>query len=516
MNIHYISHATLLLEAGDLKIITDPWLIGPAYCGQWHLFPKPLNAGLADAADVILLSHGREDHLHDLTLWHMPKSARVFYPYGWYGGIKPYLSRRGFGSVCEAITGRAYRLDADTTVTYIANNLNGIVVIEHRGEVIVNVNDSLHACHPDVIDAFITAINERWPRIDLLFCGFGGGGYFPNAVHAPRKDDVEIAHLREQILLHNFCTIVHGLAPRVAVPFVADVALLAPWQRWINTTRFPREEIAGYYRSCFDDSPTAPRIIPMYSGDVLRDGVLAADSPYRERMIDGSLDHLIEEQYATEIAMREVPFFAPEWFAADLQRRITANIARRCRLFEPEQLEGLSFSVVLTDVAHNDHYNALIRDGTVTVERAEAPAPDCVLLLRTTSTILDYSISSDWGGDAITIGHGAEVFLFEAETAERGLDTVCMRLLMRHPTIARHMWREPIRAAKFLATNPITRAWAMQGIFHPARNERELIPHREWLLRTKQELYNACNLPRLDAERSSGIVSAGTDRHGHA
>jgi L-ascorbate metabolism protein UlaG (beta-lactamase superfamily) len=505
MNIHYVSHATLLIEAGSLTIVTDPWLAGPAYCGQWHLFPKPVNAGLADAADVILLSHGHEDHLHDLTLRHMPKRARVFYPYSWYGGITGYLNGRGFGDVQEAITDHTYQLDADTSVTYIANNLDSIVVVRHREEVLVNINDSLHAFHPNVIETFIEAIKLRWPRIDVLFCGFGGASYFPNAVHAPGKDDVEIAALREQLYVHNFCRIVQGLSPRVAVPFAADFALLAPWQRWINGTRFPRRMIDDYYRSCFDDSINRPRILPMYSGDVLRGVVLDESSPYRERMIDGSLDHLLAEQYATEIAMRDVTLYTPEWFVRKLHERMAANICRRARLFDAGELDGLSFCVVIADVAREDHFNVRFRDGVTTVERGAQPAGDCALAIHTTSTILDYSLSSEWGGDAITIGYGAEIFLFDSAAAARGLDTTCVRLLTRHPRTTRHMLREPLRAARYLATNPITRAWAVRQIAHPRSTIQDPAPRTDWLLRTKCELCGVCDLPLLDAAFSERI-----------
>jgi hypothetical protein len=505
MNIHYISHATLLIEAGDLRIVTDPWFAGPAYCGQWHLFPKPVNTELLGDADVILLSHGHEDHLHDPTLRRMPNNATIFYPYSWYGGIKGYLSGLRFTDIREAITGREYRLDADTTVTYVANNLDSIIVIQHRDEVFVNVNDSLHAFHPNVIDTFVAVLKERWPRIDILFCGFGGASYFPNAVHAPDKDDMEIAQLREQLFLHNFCRIVQGLAPRVAVPFAADFALLAPWQRWINSTRYPRHQIAEYYRAEFDSSASASEIIPMYSGDLLEDGSLIPSSPYRDRMIDGSLDHLIDEQYAPEIAMHQVTLFVPERRAVEIHHGIATNVRKRRKLFKREQIDGLAFTIVIEDVERDNYFNVRIDDDDVMVTRSCEIDPASLLLMRTTSAILEYSFASEWGGDAITIGYGAEIFLFDSSTAERGLDSICVRLLTRHPSTTRHMKKEPLRAARFLASNPITRAWGVQQFLHPARNLQEVAPRREWLLRTKCEICRICDLPLLDARFSAAI-----------
>jgi len=64
MKITYVGHATLLFKIDDLKIITDPWVKGSAYCNQWFQFPKALSPDLIKDADYVIYSHGHEDHLH--------------------------------------------------------------------------------------------------------------------------------------------------------------------------------------------------------------------------------------------------------------------------------------------------------------------------------------------------------------------------------------------------------------------------------------------------------------------
>lgn len=78
MKITYISHATLKIEIGNLKIVTDPWVRGTAYCDQWHLFPKAIEPNLITDADVVLYSHGHEDHLHPYSLQLINKNAHFF------------------------------------------------------------------------------------------------------------------------------------------------------------------------------------------------------------------------------------------------------------------------------------------------------------------------------------------------------------------------------------------------------------------------------------------------------
>lgn len=510
MNIRYIGHASLCIEADGLTIITDPWYHGSAYCDQWHIFPKPVGIESAQQADAILISHGHEDHLHEPTLRRMPRNSRLIYPYSWYGGIKPYLYDLGFQYVTEAITGRTYKVGNNISITYIANNLDSIIVIEHQGKTLVNINDALHSYHPNVIDAFVRVIRERWPVINTVFCGFGGASYFPNAIHAPGKDDLEIARAREQLFVHNFCHIVHSLSPEVAVPFAADFVLLEPWQRWINTIRFPRNQIAGYFQKYFAHDGCSAIIHDMYPGDVLDDNHLIPCSPYRPQMINGSLDHLIEEQYQTEIARKQVVFHMPDIFAEKLRVNLRNNIEQRARLFAESKLADLIFTVRVKNVAGRSCYNVSFDGPDPVVWRTEEPVPGSRVLVETTSEILRCSFSSEWGGDAITIGYGAELFVNDEATINAGLDVICVRLLTRHPTTTRHMLFEPLRAARFLATNPLTRTWAFRQLRNPSRVQNEVTDRKEWLRRTKCEVCRVCDLPLLDHDFSESMNDHGS------
>lgn len=300
MRVEYLCHG-LSIETADARLLTDPWLDGPAYCGQWWLFPKPVDLARAHDADCVLVTHGHEDHLHVPTLTGLGRKERLLYPYTWYGGIREFARSLGFRRVDEAITGRTYTLAPDTRVTYLANNLDSIAVIESGGRVLVNVNDALHAQHPRVIDLFVDTLRRRWPRIDTVFCGFGGASHFPNTIHVAGKDDEEVGRLREQLFVHAFCRIVAGLEPRVAVPFAADFVLLDPEKLWINGMRFRREQIPAYYEEHFGGNRQSPRIVPMYPGDVLDGDDLRAFSPYRDELADGGLEHLVPVQYASEL-----------------------------------------------------------------------------------------------------------------------------------------------------------------------------------------------------------------------
>jgi L-ascorbate metabolism protein UlaG (beta-lactamase superfamily) len=104
MKIEYISHSALLIDTGDIKILTDPWIKNSAYCDQWHLFPRPINAEIENEADVILFSHGHEDHLHHESLISLDKNSICYFPYTWQKGIKEYFKELGFDPSKHLVT----------------------------------------------------------------------------------------------------------------------------------------------------------------------------------------------------------------------------------------------------------------------------------------------------------------------------------------------------------------------------------------------------------------------------
>jgi L-ascorbate metabolism protein UlaG (beta-lactamase superfamily) len=82
--IHYLSHATVLIPYGNHFLLTDPWYQRPAF-GSWLPIP-PITVhpsylvALASGSHSfgLLISHGHDDHLDDDWLTEFPHDTPTY------------------------------------------------------------------------------------------------------------------------------------------------------------------------------------------------------------------------------------------------------------------------------------------------------------------------------------------------------------------------------------------------------------------------------------------------------
>ena len=249
--VQFIGHACLKIAVGRLRLLTDPWLNGPAYARQWYQYPVPDRSVPIDDVHYIHYSHGHEDHLHQPTFSLLPKSATALLTRQWFPGNAEWLKSEGFSKVREVPSGRWIRL-ADPSMTDVVECVNlvnrsdsiGILVADQ--ETLVNVNDALHCYDPSCIDHYCRRIRSllKGRPIDYLFCGFGGASYFPSCLRHPRKDDRAVGVARERHLAQGFARVVRNLEPRMALAFASGFVLLEPFNLWINEVKLHSDPVA--------------------------------------------------------------------------------------------------------------------------------------------------------------------------------------------------------------------------------------------------------------------------------
>ncbi len=104
MNLRFVGHATVLIEAGGTRILTDPFLrnrLGPLE--RHGPLPDPESLG---NIDVVLISHGHRDHFDPASLSAVPGRPTVVVP----RGLAAATRRSVPGEVVEMVAGERRQL----------------------------------------------------------------------------------------------------------------------------------------------------------------------------------------------------------------------------------------------------------------------------------------------------------------------------------------------------------------------------------------------------------------------
>ena len=475
MKIDYVSHACLYVETPDLSIIMDPWFDEPAYLNQWHLQPKPTAHEILESVDAIVISHGHDDHLHYSTLQKCNKQAEVYYPLQLLPGAGDlFINELGFRALRELQGNKTVSIAADTRITFVPVGHDAVIVLESGDKVLVNINDALHAAPAQVIYDTTAWLKRRFPKIDYMFCGYGGASYFPNCLHTEHKHDVEIARLRECLFARNFCLVAHELQPDIAVPFAADFKLLHDNLRWINDTRFDRTDMGRFYADLFGELGSCLRILPLKPGQALEGGNVTASELGQP---DYAASHDCFSESVTEVA--EV--------AGDFTELIRKNLASYSgQLF--------SFSLAVKGLGQTYYVNAFKEGRKLAVKLSTAPLHGPEVVAEMSVENVEHLLKAPWNSDVIIIGYGIEIRIIDATIADGAL-RMLERLLTHYPNLREHAWRSPLRSFRYLSGNHRTRSIVGQRLGRRSKYGFKDVERRDWLIRTPAEIALELGIP---------------------
>jgi L-ascorbate metabolism protein UlaG (beta-lactamase superfamily) len=99
--VRFLGHATVLIDLGYVRILTDP-LLRHRISGLVWRHPSP-RTELDHAVDAVLISHMHQDHLDLASLRRLGRSVPLLVP----GRAGTFLTRRGFDNVHEMRSGQA-------------------------------------------------------------------------------------------------------------------------------------------------------------------------------------------------------------------------------------------------------------------------------------------------------------------------------------------------------------------------------------------------------------------------
>ncbi|HKA45746.1 MAG TPA: MBL fold metallo-hydrolase, partial [Burkholderiales bacterium] len=397
MKITHIGHASTLIEAGGLRILTDPWWCGPCFGAQWWIYPRPFLEAVQDQRlDYIYISHGHEDHFHPGTLRTLDKNARLLVSRG--SSFLPQARSLGF-NVVEIAPDTPAELGPGLFCRIVPTyGGDTFMTLTDGRETLVNLNDAVHALPRYLARRFAQLIRRYHPAIDYVFCGHGVASHYPNCYVVPGKDRTATAQKRQMFFNRSWSHVAASLSPRFAFPFAADVILLENDLMWANepvhNTRRPTE----VFQDLYPGSPT--RVLDIAPGFCVEGGAIR-EMRLREPLRMSS----VQDEYREQIARANRYAPARPEHVEQVRRLLAEGIERRRRHFS-----GFPRDYRFLVRMRNTQAGILVvkRGESFSVDAIEdvAKAGKCDLAYTARLPYLQRSLTTPFGCDLLFIGSG--------------------------------------------------------------------------------------------------------------
>jgi len=235
MRITYYGQACTLVEVGDLRILTDPWLTEGAYLGTWFHTHLLADAGVTPHTvpkdiDYLFISHEHHDHMDVNTLSRFRRDLPILICKFATPKLRNYLEGLGFIDIRETPSrtalhlGNGVRAEILGTAEYTNDSA---LLVEHDGCRLFQETD----CKLGYAD--LKEIGDK--GIDIGFYMFSGANWYPMMYGYPREVQLERVRNRRRALLNSMVQRVRLTKPRYAVPSAGPCSVLDPAMFWLNS-----------------------------------------------------------------------------------------------------------------------------------------------------------------------------------------------------------------------------------------------------------------------------------------
>jgi len=239
MKVTLLSHASVLVEDGEVALCADPWFFGEAFNESWSLVCKS-SVTPTDLQRVthIWISHEHPDHLHYPTLKAIPDEQKKKIVLLYQEHFSPRMCRAlrnlGFREVVELPLGRWYTLSNETSVLCCSvGTIDSLLAVRSRGVTALNINDCVLSL------STAKALSKHIGKVDVLLTQFSIACWVGN----PGEADVAARH--EVITrMRNYAD---AFKPNVLIPFASFVYFSHTENRymnkWVNTPDYVTDQL---------------------------------------------------------------------------------------------------------------------------------------------------------------------------------------------------------------------------------------------------------------------------------
>lgn len=229
MRITFINHASVLIQSGGIRLLTDPWLTGTVFQHGWsHLTASALLPAQLGHVTHIWFSHEHPDHFHPPDLKQIPEVDRaritILYPRTEDGKVATFCRRLGFKDVIEleACTwhdmGDGIRLRNDP-----AEDDSWLLIDDGRTR-LLNVNDCVLRGQGGPLDQLARELG----RIDVLLTQFSYAQWEGNPDQPEKRQQAGARKLKQMEAQ------VRAFRPTHVIPFASYVRFCHAENTYMN------------------------------------------------------------------------------------------------------------------------------------------------------------------------------------------------------------------------------------------------------------------------------------------
>jgi len=258
MLIEFVNHASLIITAGGVRLISDPWLEGTVFDEGWALVAKSAMT-FDDFKDIthIWFSHEHPDHFLPDNLKKISEEHRcaihVLYQDTKDKKVSRFCQHIGFGQVTELPPRKWIQIGEHVQVLNSPNDTNWLadswLCVRTPTGTLLNLNDC------GAIDQ-LHAIKELVGEVDVLATQFSYAEWEGN------YDAVDHRLFLDRRVLKDVKTQIDLLKPRYVIPFASFAWFCSEDNFYLNAEKNKIREVSNFIR---DNTKSEP--ITMYPGD---------------------------------------------------------------------------------------------------------------------------------------------------------------------------------------------------------------------------------------------------------
>jgi UDP-MurNAc hydroxylase len=237
IELQFITHACVLLSAGPVRLLCDPWLSGTAFGDGWRLLAEPESAIVDYKPTHIWISHEHPDHFSPRDLLSIPPEARaeltVLYQETRDGKVASFLRAKGF-AVQTLPAEEEVSLAADVSVRCGPMGADSWLIFSALGQNVLNLNDCITG-QDILIDDPNDLPKEQLKHLaqwafqpDVLLTQFSYSNWVGN------PNDAHLHRLQAKTKLNQVRQQIRFLEPTAVLPFASYVHFCHEENSYLN------------------------------------------------------------------------------------------------------------------------------------------------------------------------------------------------------------------------------------------------------------------------------------------